>query len=110
MTKVNNAKASKAKASKATNAIDVTNKYASLMPLSKTEMRRYVDSDWHHACLSKNNMRPTDDCRGNDYDYTFEEIKSIHDTYGKSPPLHWEEYWTWKNKLSASTSTSIGGV
>jgi len=71
-------------------------KFRPLLKLRKAEMQFVVD-DWHHACLTALNLRPSADNRGTDHDFTFEEIRAIIDRYGKSPgPTHpyWEELET----------------
>ena len=47
--------------------------YKSLKKLNKKEMR-FVEDDWHHACLTYMDLQPTDENRYNSFDYTFEEI------------------------------------
>ena len=75
---------------------DNNNIYKSLIKLNKKEMR-FVEDDWHHACLTYMDLKPTDDVRCNDFDYTFEEIEEIIKTYGKKPSsYHW--YWDEKRK------------
>jgi len=58
--------------------------------LRKAE-RQFVVDDWHHACLTALNQHPSDDNRGTDHDFTFEEIRAIIDRYGKSPGPYWDE-------------------
>ena len=67
--------------------------YLPLIKLNKKELK-FVEDEWHHACLSALNLHPTNDNRYNDFDYTFEEIQSIINKYGKSPDknhYYWEE-------------------
>jgi len=67
--------------------------YLPLMKLSKKE-QKYVDDEWHHACLSALNIHPSNDSRYNECEYTFEEIQIIIKKYGKYPDknhYYWEE-------------------
>ena len=77
-----------------------TPKYRGLLKLREDE-KQFVVDEWHHACLTALNHHPSDDNRGNDQDYTFEEIRAIIARYGKSPgPSHpyWEELEKWEEK------------
>ena len=67
--------------------------YLPLIKLSKKEMK-FVENDWHHACLTALNLKPSYDNMYNSFDYTFEEIQNVINKYGKFPdPTHyyWEE-------------------
>ena len=80
---------------------DNNNIYKSLIKLNKKEMR-FVEDDWHHACLTYMDLKPTDDVRCNDFDYTFEEIENIIKTYGKKPSSYLHCYCQnayWLQKL-----------
>ena len=68
--------------------------YKSLKKLNKKEMR-FVEDDWHHACLTYMDLQPTDENRYNSFDYTFEEIEEIIKTYGKNPSSY---HWYWDEK------------
>jgi len=60
-------------------------KYEPLIKLTEKEMR-YVESEWHHACLTAYGLRPTRDNMYNDFDLEDDEIRQIVEKYGKYPP------------------------
>ena len=77
----------------------LTIKYLPLIKLRKNE-KKYIDDEWHHACLTALNLHPSDDNRYNDIEYTFEEIQNIIKKYGKYPDknhYYWEELKLYQN-------------
>ena len=70
----------------------MTESYKPLIKLTKKQMT-YVESDFHHACLTYINMTPTNDTRYTCLHYEFEEITDIIKLYGKKPS---KDHWYWE--------------
>ena len=70
----------------------MTETFRPLIKLTKKQMS-YLEDEFHHACLTYINMKPTYDTRYTCLDYEFEDITEIINLYGKKPS---KNHWYWK--------------
>jgi hypothetical protein len=61
-----------------------------LKPLTLEEAQ-FIESSWHHACISAYNLSPTKDNKYNNLQFNADDIQDIIKAFGIHPPKKTQE-------------------